>query len=428
MTGKKSDFNLSASIYKVDQLEEKGSPDIFNYMWLRSELAGEIESPGYYFSDDPGVGEALENLMLTQGWRKFKWSEVLDEKERSALIKYMPEYNGQLITGTVRDLRNSRPVPNAIALLSVQGHPFGFYSSKSDANGQVNFEVKNYYGNGLLIAQVDRQIDSFSKVEISSPFAAAYKPDSSLPHRFSPAESDDLLKRSINMQVQNIYSGDKLKTFYKESFTDTLPFFGSPDITYQLDNYRRFTTMEEVLREYVREVNVGNRKGNLSLRMFNAAAHTFYEGDVLVLLDGVPLFNTGQIFKYDPLKVRTLDIVENRYVLGPSIFNGVASFSTYDGSFDGFSLDPSLVAIDYDGLQMERQFYSPVYLTQEDVDRRLPDFRNTLFWAPDIRPDKNGQAILNFYTSDRRGIYKVVFEGMNDDGDFISGHSTFEVK
>ena len=38
---------------------------------------------------------------------------------------------------------------------------------------------------------------------------------------------------------------------------DTLAFYYEPYKTYLLDNYTRFTTMEEVLREYVVEVNVG---------------------------------------------------------------------------------------------------------------------------------------------------------------------------
>ena len=58
------------------------------------------------------------------------------------------------------------------------------------------------------------------------------------------------LYHSINSQVQTTYLSDSLNRFYFP-FTDTSHFFGPPEKVYYLDDYTRFTTMEEVLREYV---------------------------------------------------------------------------------------------------------------------------------------------------------------------------------
>ena len=162
--------------------------------------------------------------------------------------------------------------------------------------------------------------------------------------------------------------------------------------------------------------------------MFNPSLHDFYDGNVLILLDGVPLSDANKIFFYDPLKVKSLAIVQSQYVVGSSVFNGIASFSTYDGVFNGFSLDPRLVAIDYDGLQLQREFYSPVYETKEQSEKRIPDFRNTLLWSPDITTDQEGKAMIQFYTSDRPGKYMVVLQGMSSGGGFVSAHTFFEVK
>ena len=230
------------------------------------------------------------------------------------------------------------------------------------------------------------------------------------------------------MQVQNIYSGDELKKFNDPVFVDTLPFFGSPEFTYNLDDYKRFTTMEEVLREYVREIGVGARNGKLSIKMFSPVLHDFYDGDMLVLLDGVPLSDADKILSYDPLKVKRLDVVQSQYIIGPSIFNGVASFSTYEGEFDKFEFDPRLVAIDYDGLQLQREFYSPAYETKQQLEKRIPDFRNTLLWSPDITTDQDGKTKIEFYTSDRPGKYMVLLQGMSANGDCVSAQTVFEVK
>ena len=64
-------------------------------------------------------------------------------------------------------------------------------------------------------------------------------------------------------------------------------------------------------------------------------------------------------------------------------------------------------------LQYQREFYSPVYETQDQISSRLPDFRNVLYWSPDIHTDAQGKAEINFFTSDLKGKYIAVLQGMN---------------
>ena len=425
-TGTKMPLNLSASVFSLDTLQQAERADIINYVWLTSDLVGDVESPDFYFTLKPGVDKAVDNLMLTQGWRRFRWEEVL--KERNTIIKFLPELNGHLITGRIKDTRDGKPVSELNVFLTIPGHPFGFYVSKSSLDGFVQFEVKNYYGNGEIIARPEIQKDSFYKVDILNPYIEADTRRKYPGFLLDTEAKEQLLSRSIHMQVQNIYSGDYLKKFNAPFIDDTLPFFGHPEVTYKFDDYKRFTTMEEVLREYIKEINVGGKSEKLIFKMFSPSLHDFYDGNVLVLLDGVPLLDNNKIFLYDPQKIKRLDIIQSRYVLGRSIFNGIASFSTYEGVFDGFSLDPRLVAIDYDGLQLQREFYSPVYETKELFENRIPDFRNTLLWSPDITTDQDGEAKIQFYTSDSPGKYIVLLQGMSANGNFVSAHTFFEVK
>jgi hypothetical protein len=422
----KSPLNLSASVFNIDTLQQDQQADIINYMWLTSDITGDVESPSFYFTNSSEAEVAVDNLMLTQGWRRFKWNDILNDQ--ASFIKFLPEYNGHFISGIIKDTHQGKVVSGSNAFLSIPGHPFGFYVSKSDKNGLVQFEVKNYYGNGYIIAGPGIQTDSFYKVQIVSPYSESKTQKKYFPYELIPEVKEQLLKRSINMQVQNIYSAAELKKFITPTVADTLPFFGYAEVTYNLDEYRRFTTMEEVLREYVREINVGVKNGELTFKMFSPALHDFYDGNVLVLIDGVPLADPDKIFSYDPLKVKKLDIIQSQYIVGPAIFNGIASFSTYEGAFDRFELDPRLVAIDYDGLQLQREFYSPAYETKEQLEKRIPDFRNTLLWSPDITTDREGETKIQFYTSDRPGTYIVILQGMSADGDFVSAHTFFDVR
>jgi len=93
----------------------------------------------------------------------------------------------------------------------------------------------------------------------------------------------------------------------------------------------------------------------------------------------------------------------------------------------GYEIDPKAVVLDYEGMQLQREFYSPVYDTPEQQKSRLPDFRNVLYWSPDVNTDVSGKATLSFFTSDRTGKYVAVFQGMTANGQAGSYVLSFDV-
>ncbi|HZI55110.1 MAG TPA: hypothetical protein VFD56_15445, partial [Chitinophagaceae bacterium] len=57
------------------------SNNIVSHLMLSSELKGEIYNPAYYFLNaKPNVADHLDLVMLTHGWRRFKWDQVLSGK------------------------------------------------------------------------------------------------------------------------------------------------------------------------------------------------------------------------------------------------------------------------------------------------------------------------------------------------------------
>jgi len=86
------------------------------------------------------------------------------------------------------------------------------------------------------------------------------------------------------------------------------------------------------------------------------------------------------------------------------------------------------VVLEYEGMQYQREFYSPVYETQDQISSRLPDFRNVLFWSPDVHTNAQGKAEINFFSSDLKGKYIAVLQGLNVDGRAGERSVLFEVK
>ena len=92
--------HLSLSV-KDDAADESIYDDgtMLTEMLLASEIRGFVERPGYYFEkDDSTHRKALDNLLLVQGWRRWKWNDLAAKTDFS--IRYLPE-KYQTIAGAV---------------------------------------------------------------------------------------------------------------------------------------------------------------------------------------------------------------------------------------------------------------------------------------------------------------------------------------
>ena len=407
--------NCSMAVYQVDSMQEMDEMNIDNWLWLSSDLEGGVESPGYYFNNQSAeIAEAMDNLMMTRGWRRFRWEDLLQNKK--PVFEFVPEYTGHIIRGKIIDSATGFPASGIAVYLSSPGGSLQFRTSISNAKGLIRFDMKDFYSNGELIVHTRDQKDSLLNIEIQDPFSQIYS-GRTISH-YSPAEISPalLMNHHVAQQVQNQFTGNKQNKFQIPGY-DTLPFFGTPDVSYLLDNYTRFTTMEEVLREYVSPVTLSIRNGQYELRVLNTnREHVFFESPPLVLLNGVPVFNFNRIINYDPLNVERLDIVTRPWYYGNIAFNGVLNFVGYDHHMPAFELDPHSTVIDYEGLQSQREFYSPVYDTEQKAESRLPDFRKLLYWSPDIQTNAKGENNIQLYSSDLGGKFVVILQGISKDG------------
>ncbi|MFI5193274.1 MAG: hypothetical protein ACHQD7_04435 [Chitinophagales bacterium] len=418
--------DMSLAVYRLDSLQQADATDIGHYLWLTSDLGAAIESPDYYFEND-GIPktEAMDNLMLTHGWRRFSWDAITGNQ--AIPIEYAPECGGHILEGKLVDNRTGAPVIQQESYLSVPSTRTQFRTNRSDSLGRVKFEMDNFYGSQEIILQTDPAEDSSCHFEMESPFAHTFT--SVLPEQDKQPifNIPELTDRSVQAQVQHIYHGIKLQQF-KMPVLDTSTFYVVPDEKYLLDDYTRFQTMEEVLREYVRSVNVVRKRDKFQLYVFNPPFREFFSGKPLILFDGVPVFEPDKLFHQDPMKIRRLDLVTQNYFLGYKSFEGIVNVTTYRGDLDGFDLDPRATVLDYPGIPEQREFFSPVYETEQEVSSRIPDFRTLLYWTPQIKTGISGKEKLRFFTSDVPGRYAIVVQGITANGEPGSRTIYFTVK
>lgn len=414
--------NLSMAIYHADDLQNNGAIGIQSYLWLNSELKGNIEQPDYYLNNNTAeANEAVDNLLLTQGWSAYKLTEILHPA--SSAFKFVPEYQGHIISAKLLNPQTGRPQKDVYVTLGVPGKRVQFYAASSDSTGHFVFNTQNFYGANELVVQPAFQSDSLLKIEVANPFTDRY-PQGGFPALHLTKNYRNLLQNySIGTQAQNIYQGDRIRPFYNPPI-DSAAFYGPPKKVYMLDDYTRFTTMEEVLREYVHEVLVSRSQNKFHFKLTNGV--DVQQQDPLVLLDGIPVHDMDKVIAIDPLKIKRLEVVPDRYYLRPLVNAGILSFTSYKNDLAGYEIDPHALVVDYEGMQLNRDFFSPLYDSPEQTANHLPDLRNVLYWQPNVVTDRNGKASVSFYTSDMTGSYKGVLQGITANG--LAGGATFTIE
>jgi len=100
--------------------------------------------------------------------------------------------------------------------------------------------------------------------------------------------------------------------------------------------------------------------------------------------------------------------------------NGVVMISTKKG--EGLQTHEENTNIKFVtplGYQITKQFYTPKYETQEQIDNPMLDLRSTIYWCPALKTDALGKALFEFYTADAPSTYSIVIEGIAPDGKIV---------
>ncbi len=403
---------LSISVYPEHKSwfqPGKGISEYLNYR-IDASLIELQEMPGYA---EKLPADYLDRILICGRWKSAGWQELFDADK--SLAHYLPEFRGHLIIGQVQGAITGDPIVNQFVYLSVPGPNPQTYVSRSDRNGRIRFEALDFYGSKQVVA-LPQDTAAAYEIRLDEPFADLRVPD--LPQlNLDSSFAEILLKHSLAMQVQNAYN-DRANAQLAQIKPDTMPFYGVADEIYYLDDFTRFTVMEEVFREYIRGVLVRRRNGKFIFRVIEPGENTIFQEDPLVLLDGIPVFDVDKIMAFDPLKIKKIEVVTREYYKGEKTFKGIVSMFTYEGDLAGFVLNPAARIISYSGLHMAREFQIPDISAR--TNRSEPDYRTQLYWCSGLKTDKNGHVNFTFPASDVTGSYTVDIQSLSPTGQYVT--------
>ena len=184
-------------------------------------------------------------------------------------------------------------------------------------------------------------------------------------------------------------------------------------------------TMQELFYEIVPYVVVKKNKDKFVFKILGENDYML-TGNPLILLDHIPIFNPNTIIELDPSKIEKIKVINRPYILGSHTFNGVILLTSNIDNFADIELPKTATFLKYQALEVPSSNFNLDENSLVSFDR-IPDFRTTLYWNPQIELTNEG-LVINFNASDRKGSYNIIIEGYNSDGQAFYGKKQITIE
>jgi len=342
-------------------------------------------------------------------------------------VNYFPENKGLSLSGRI--VTNNRKTPVAYArvhLLLLGNNPdyFGFLTNR---DGKFRFILPHRADIQDVYVAVETDNDYQAEILLNNRFSKDFVQFPQQPFVIS-AEKNELIREIMfNMQVEKIFNHPltPIEPVEKED-SSSLRFYGQPLITLKTDDYIKLPTLEEFFFELIPTVILKKEKGRRYFTM--VGNHTdLVLFKPLILLDMVPVTDVETILQLSPEKIDHIDIINATYIRGNLHLGGIISIFSRENDRAGIDFPKNSFFFDFKTFEPQEKVEFPDYNTHLH-NERIPDFRNCLFWIPDIDMVPGEEARFDFYTSDNQGEYIVVIHGITADGVILEGQCNFVVK
>ena len=432
---------------------------IKSYFLLESDLKGSIENPGYYFEkEDATRRQVLDLLLVTQGWRRFVWQDIL--KSKAPALDH-PIENSLTISGVVtkKDKKN-QPVVADVYFSSLSGNMLvNEVTTKED--GRFAFSELQFKDTTTVLIQANIFSEKKKKKKKSKGVEFGVEGNRNVSIYLDELTSP-ILDKSLAIPTthgtyeqagEEIYAIDfnRLQTLSNENmweidFDEVVvvgrkaevldewhkdkTLYGEPDQRVSLDSFPSsyHNNIFDFLRGKVAGVEIIGSGFNKAARIRGINSITL-ETTATILLDGVPV-ESALANSIDPSRIAFVDVLKSMSktsIYGAAGSGGIiALFTRPPGvTSNRVVVNNGMLNIQHTGYYQAKSFYSPKY---ENTTSREKDYRVTLFWEPVVSLDKKNTATLEFYTADRASNYRVSLEGLSKKGKIIQQQLTFGVQ
>lgn len=345
------------------------------------------------------------------------------KKCENPTLEFLPEIRGVTISGMVRN-KETNYVAEGLTLYSsvLFGNPqVNIY--KTGMDGRFVFPMHEVTGIQDVFLCPAPHPDIIPDIMVNQDFTASYPELQPVAFPFDSTDAAFLKEIIYNARIRSTFNSGLVSEKKKEKSSPV--YFGKEKKVIYLEEYISLKSMKEVFTEIIPVVKVRKSENRQKLIVTDDHAN-FLPGSPLLLIDNMPVFDAEKVLQIHPSQVDRIEVINRVYVLGDRAINGIIMIFTKTDNFGGIERPSQSVFAEFQTIEKETSFHSPEYLTEKDLKSPMPDFRNLLYWNPEIVLTPTGNTI-SFYTSDSQGDYEIIIRAIRPDGTQVSGHSFFSV-
>jgi hypothetical protein len=420
---------FSVSVTEVDGEAHKNENIVSRFL-LTNDIKGYVHDPNYYFeAKDEEREKKLDLVMLTNGWRKYSWAQMNAGNYPSMNFKD-PNYIS--IFGDAKN-RNTKELLKNVelkAIVKTKDKQIDYANFDTDKDGKFEFSGLNFEDTATFAFKNSNLYLDFKSEPIERLLTVA---KSNLPKLFEliPA-SNSIVAKTKNRYYKNVQSTkgnavfldevivkSKVNAKKKEEEKKRSSQFGSSaNKTLDMSNEPPSNqNIFDYLKSRLTGVTITGGPTDYFINYRNTRTLLGGQLPMSVFLDGFAV-DPSQIATLRADNVTLVQVYSNAQSPNSggtlAIFTGEkANFAPGGGSYNGVT---ALLS----GFSPTKEFFSPNYANDYDNSTVKSDERTTLYWNPYLNTNaQNKSFTFSFYNSDIAKKFKIVLEGVLEDGRLV---------
>ncbi len=417
---------------------DRNADNIVSRFLLSSDIKGYVENPAwYFFGNDRATRSALDLVMMTNGWRRFNWGQIISGQMPEITFRPLPylRISGKAYAENKKDVLTGGDLNFIIKAKSDSATDFVTVPIDSQGNFSLDSLIFkdtaafyfNYNTRNKSKKQVFLKLDAVASAPVSNNY---------VPPAFYVTEDiafDSLqMKMTKNIEQVKFYNAytakfislEEIKIKVKkksptqlvnERYTSSI--FSTPSANTTLDLITNPVPHISNLLVYIRNqipgIDIIGIPGNQKIVSNIATSLTGGKQEVTIYVDQFESDITT--IQYIPIDEIALIKFLKNFVYSNTNGPALLIYRKTAGDMAG-SPSNYVSSFTYPGYSVTKEFYSPNY-SNPGANTDAPDIRTTLYWNPNVVLDINKQKeLFKFYNSDNCKRMRVVIEGFNKAG------------
>jgi hypothetical protein len=346
--------------------------------------------------------------MLTHGWRRFNWEAVVSGKFPP--LKYLHDADFLTLKGEISKPAAHLDNDDSIAMLMIsKDRKKHVLMLPVDADGRFNQRGLYFYDSVQIVYRFNHtdKLNNGSEIGFSSDLLPALTPaKAGMPEYAWMKVPDVILEKEMNgniIETKSYATPSNEMTYLLTPKQDMIR--GSSETA---EHYLRTMFADLRFPATLKDRAAGTGEGKLT----SYSGNTALRNNVNITIDGAPV-------AMDDLKAVSMrEVLFIKFVpkTNPKGLPTLAISSRLAQAQSSILENKTGFAV-ITGYTPVREFYAPRYGAEKISDYAASDFRSTLYWNPEVKLDKSHRKVkLVFYNNDVSNKYRIVVEGMNQEG------------